>query len=75
MKKQVAATFRTILIVLAVVLLIITAVLYFVDTPVVEEGQEPTTAQKIILTGKKYLSEILLALGVSGVTLIAAFTN
>ncbi len=37
MKKQVAATFRTILIVLAVVLLIITAVLYFVDTPVVED--------------------------------------
>lgn len=75
MKKQVATTFRTILIVLAVVLLIITAVLYFVDTPVVEEGQEPTTAQKIILTGKKYLSEILLALGVSGVTLIAAFAK
>lgn len=75
MKKQVATTFRTILIVLAVVLLIITAVLYFVDTPVVEEGQEPTAAQKIILTGKKYLSEILLALGVSGVTLIAAFAK
>lgn len=75
MKKQVAATFRTILIVLAVVLLIITAVLYFVDTPVVEEGQEPTTAQKIILTGKKYLSEILLTLGVSGITLIAAFAK
>lgn len=75
MKKQVATTFRTILIVLAVVLLIITAVIYFIDTPVVEEGQEPTVAQKIILTGKKYLAEILLALGVSGVTLIAAFVK
>lgn len=75
MRKQVATTFRTILIVLAVVLLIITAVIYFIDTPVVEEGQEPTTAQKIILLGKKYLGEILLAFGVSGVALIGAFAK
>ena len=60
-------TLKTILIVLAAVLLIITAVLYFVDTPVVEEGQEPTLPQKVIILGKEYLAEILTALGVSGI--------
>lgn len=63
-------TVKTILIVLAAVLLIITAVLYFVDAPVVEDGQEPTMPQKIILLGKEYLTEILAALGVSAVGLL-----
>lgn len=75
MKKQIGATFRIIFLVAAVVLLIITAVIYFIDTPVVEEGKEPTLPQKIILTGKKYLSEILMAVGVSGIGAIAAFTK
>lgn len=75
MKTTVAKTFRTIFIVLAVVLLIITAVLYFIDTPVVEEGQEPTTAQKVILLGKDYLSEILLACGASGIGLMGVLTK
>lgn len=68
-------TLKIVLIVLAVVLLIITAVIYFIDTPVVEEGEEPTVAQKIILLGKEYLSEILLVLGVSGVGLLSALTQ
>lgn len=71
MKTTVAKTFKTIFIVLAVVLLIITAVLYFIDTPVVEEGQTPTVAQKIILLGKEYLAEILAVCGVSAMGLIA----
>lgn len=75
MKTTVAKTFRTIFIVLAAVLLIITAVLYFIDTPVVEEGQEPTTAQKVILLGKDYLSEILLACGASGIGLMGVLTK
>lgn len=75
MKTMVAKTFRTIFIVLAVILLIITAVLYFIDAPVVEEGQEPTVAQKIILLGKEYLSEILLACGASGIGLMGVLTK
>lgn len=71
MKNSVAKTFKTIFIVLAVVVLIITAVLYFIDTPVVEEGQTPTVAQKTILLGKKYLGEILAACGVSALGLLS----
>ena len=68
-------TLRTILIVLAAVVLVITAVIYFIDAPVVEEGQEPTVPQQIILLGKKYLSEILLVSGVSGVGLLGILTK
>lgn len=75
MKTTVAKTFKTILIVLAVVLLIITAVLYFIDTPVVEEGQEPTLPQKLVLLGKEYLAEILLACGASGIGLLGVFAK
>lgn len=70
MKSTVAKTFKTIFIVMAVVLLIITALLYYIDTPVVEEGQTPTVAQKIILLGKEYLGEILAVCGVSAMGLI-----
>ena len=75
MKTNIAKLFKTIFIVIAVILLIITAVLYFMDTPVVEEGQEPTIAQKIILLGKKYLSEILMASGVSIIGIIGIFVK
>lgn len=75
MKSTIAKTFKTIFIVLAIVLLVITAVLYFIDTPVVEEGQEPTAAQKFVLLGKEYLSEILLACGASGIGLIGVFAK
>ena len=73
--KTFAKTLRTIFIVVAVVLLIIAAVLYYIDTPVVEEGQEPTLAQKIILLGKERLGEILAATGVSMVGLLAYFAK
>lgn len=75
MKNTVAKTFKTIFIVLAAVLLIITAVLYYIDAPVIEEGQEPTVAQKIILLGKEYLAEILLACGASGIGLLGVFVK
>lgn len=75
MKNTVAKTFKTIFIVLAAVLLIITAVLYYIDAPVIEEGQEPTVAQKIILLGKDYLAEILLACGASGIGLLGVFVK
>lgn len=68
-------TLKAVLIAVAVVLLIITAVIYFIDAPVIEEGEEPTAAQKIILLGKEYLSEILLTCGVSGVGLMALLTK
>lgn len=70
MKHSVAKTFRTIFIVLAVILLVLTAFLYYIDTPVIEEGQEPTIAQKLTLLGKQYLGEILAICGVSAVGLI-----
>lgn len=66
---------KAVLIAVAVVLLIITAVIYFIDAPVIEEGEEPTPAQKIILLGKEYLSEILLACGVSGIGLMGILTQ
>lgn len=75
MKHTVAKTFRTIFIVLAVILLVITALLYFIDTPVVEEGQEPTVAQKLVLLGKKHLGEILAVCGVSGIGLLGVLTK
>lgn len=75
MKSAVGKTFKTIFIVLAAVLLIITAVLYFIDAPVVEEGQTPTVAQKIILLGKEYLGEILAACGVSAMGLLAVLVK
>lgn len=68
--KTFAKTLRTVVTVVAILLLIIVAVLYFVDTPVVEEGQEPTLPQKVLLLGKQYLGEILGALGVSAVTVM-----
>ena len=74
-KKTVGTVLKTIVIVVAVVLLIITGFLYFVDTPVVEEGQEPTVAQKIILLGKKYLGEILAIFGISAVALMGVLTK
>ena len=73
--RKLAITLRTILIVVAVVLLIIAAVIYFVEAPVVPEGEEPTLAQKIILVGKERLEAVLLALGVSGITLIGVFAK
>ena len=73
--RKLAITLRTILIVVAVVLLIIAAVIYLVETPVVPEGEEPTLAQKIILVGKERLEAVLLALGVSGITLIGVFAK
>ena len=75
MKRGIAKTFKTIFIVLAVILLILTVFLYYVDSPVVEEGQEPTVAQKIILLGKQYLGEILAICGVSAVGLIGVLTK
>lgn len=75
MKSSVAKLLRTIFIVAAALLLIATAVLYFVETPVVEEGVEPTTAQRILLLGKEYLSEILMASGVSVVGVIGVLTK
>lgn len=70
MKTTVAKTFKTIFIVAAVLVLIAAAVLYFIDAPVVEEGETPTMAQKVILLGKQYLTELLAAAGVSVVGVI-----
>lgn len=68
-------TIKVILVVLAVILLALTAFFYFVDAPVVEEGQEPTVAQKIVLLGKQYLAEILVAFGVSGIGVIGVLVK
>ncbi|MCH5157526.1 MAG: hypothetical protein J1G02_06615 [Clostridiales bacterium] len=73
--KTFVKTLRTIFIVVAVMLLVIVAVLYYVDTPVVEEGQEPTLPQKIIIVGKEKLTEILAALGVTGIAAITFLVN
>ena len=73
--KTFAKTMRTILIVLAVVMLAIALFFYYVATPVVEEGQEPTLPQKIILFGKEKLNEILTLTGASMVGLLAYFTK
>lgn len=75
MKHAVAKTFRTIFIVLAVILLVLTVFLYYIDAPVIEEGQEPTVAQKVILLGKKYLGEILAICGVSALGLIGVLVK
>lgn len=75
MKHSVAKTFRTIFIVLAVILLVLTVFLYYIDAPVIEEGQEPTVAQKVILLGKKYLGEILAICGVSALGLIGVLVK
>ena len=73
--KKFGKTLSAIVTVIAVLLLIIVAVLYFVDTPVVEEGQEPTLPQKLLIKGKEYLTEILAALGVSGVAVMTFLVN
>ena len=75
MKTTVAKTFKTIFIVAAVLVLIAAAVLYFVDAPVVEEGETPTVAQKVILLGKQYLTELLAAAGVSVVGVIGVLAK
>lgn len=75
MKTTVAKTFKTIFIVAAVLVLVAAAVLYFVDAPVVEEGETPTVAQKVILLGKKYLTELLAAAGVSVVGVIGVLAK
>ncbi len=63
--------FNIILLVVLAIIAIIVGVIYFIDTPVVEEGQEPTVAQKIIIVAKEKLNLILSALGVSAVGVIA----
>lgn len=75
MKTTVAKTFKTIFIVAAVLVLVAAAVLYFVDAPVVEEGETPTVAQKVILLGKQYLTELLAAAGVSVVGVIGVLAK
>ena len=75
MKTTVVKTFKTIFIVAAVLVLIAAAVLYFVDAPVVEEGETPTVAQKVILLGKQYLTELLAAAGVSVVGVIGVLAK
>lgn len=75
MKTTVAKTFKTIFIVAAVLVLVAAAVLYFVDAPVVEEGETPTVAQKVILLGKKYLTELLATAGVSVVGVIGVLAK
>lgn len=75
MKRKVTTTIGIIVIVLAIVLLGIVAFLYFIDDPVVEEGKEPTVAQKIILLGKKYLGELLGIFGVSGIAVMGFLTK
>lgn len=75
MKHTVAKTFKTIFIVLAVILLVLTVFLYYIDAPVIEEGKDPTVAQKIILLGKKYLGEILAICGVSALGLIGVLVK
>lgn len=75
MKTTVAKTFKTIFIVAAVLVLVAAAVLYFVDAPVVAEGETPTVAQKVILLGKQYLTELLAAAGVSVVGVIGVLAK
>ena len=75
MKTTVVKTFKTIFIVAAVLVLVAAAVLYFVDAPVVEEGETPTVAQKVILLGKQYLTELLAAAGVSVVGVIGVLAK
>lgn len=75
MKTTVVKTFKTIFIVAAVLVLVAAAVLYFVDAPVVEEGETPTVAQKVILLGKQYLTELLTAAGVSVVGVIGVLAK
>lgn len=68
-------TIKVILIVLAIVLLALTAFFYFVDAPIIEEGQEPTVAQKILLLGKQYLAELLALLGASALGVMAVLAK
>ena len=75
MKTTFVKTFKTIFIVAAVLVLVAAAVLYFVDAPVVEEGETPTVAQKVILLGKQYLTELLAAAGVSVVGVIGVLAK
>lgn len=75
MKTTAVKTFKTIFIVAAVLVLVAAAVLYFVDAPVVEEGETPTVAQKVILLGKQYLTELLAAAGVSVVGVIGVLAK
>lgn len=68
-------TIKVILLVLALVLLVLTAFFYFVDAPIIEEGQEPTVPQKILLLGKQYLGEMLTLLGVSALAFMAVLVK
>lgn len=63
--------FKAFIAVLLMIVAIVVAVIYFLDTPVVEEGVEPTVAQKILIAAKEKLGVILAALGVSAVGVIA----